>query len=96
MSEEIDARGKYFTEVIQKEPMRVSIRTFTSRIDGILHIRPKNRLIDELNQGGAPFIALTQATVLADGITAKMPFMVLRKGTIEWIGPLDEPEEGDS
>jgi hypothetical protein len=96
MSNEIDERGKYYTDVIQKEPLRVSIRTSNSRIDGTIHIRPMNRLLDELNQGDASFIAVTQAKVLADGIAIQVPFLALRKGTIEWIGPDEEETEGNS
>jgi len=96
VSKEIDERGKYFTDVIDKEPLRVNIRTLNSCIDGTLHISPKNRLLDELNQGDAPFIAVTQAKVLADGITTHVPFLAVRKGTIEWIGPIEEQTEGNS
>ena len=96
MSKEIDERGKYFTDVIQKEPLRVNIRTSNSRIDGTVHMRPMNRLLDELNEGDASFIAVTQAKVQADGLTTHVPFLALRKGTIEWIGPIEEETEGNS
>ena len=96
MSKDIDDKGKYFTDVIYKEPLRVNIRTLSSRIDGVFHIRPNYRLLDELNQGDAAFIAVTEVTVVDNGTTMHLPFLALSKGTIEWIGPVEDQTEGDS
>lgn len=96
MPQEINERGKHFTDVIRKKPLRVNIRTINGRIDGSLHIRPGNRLLDELNEGDAPFLAVTDVKVLDNGATKQLPFLALRKGTIEWIGPIEEPEGADS
>ena len=93
VSQEYDEKGKHFTVVINKEPIRVNIRTLSGRIEGVLHLHPSNRLVDELNQGETPFMAITQVTVSADGEEIGLPFLVLRKDTIEWIFPSDEQIE---
>jgi hypothetical protein len=81
--------GKHFTVVINKVPTRVTIRTQLSRIEGVLHLHPNNRLLDEVNKERSPFVAITQATISADGEEIRLPFMVLRKDTIEWIYPIE-------
>jgi hypothetical protein len=93
MVQEFTAQGKYFTEMVRKRELRVIIHTHSSRIEGVVHLHPDHRLLDELNQGTSPFMAITQATLRADGDQTRLAFMALRKDSIECIYPLEEQGE---
>ncbi len=57
-----EEKGKIFTRVVTKKPIEVTIETISHRIKGQIHIRPEDRIKDELNRGET-FIALTNATI---------------------------------
>ena len=91
MSIRFDEKGKFFTDVISKESVPVIIETPTSRIRGFIHIRPGERLKDELNQA-EPFFAMTEATVFDMGGNEiyRCDFMALGREHIIWILPEDQ------
>ena len=44
MTIEFDDNGKFFTDIISKNPIPVTIQTVTHRIHGNIHIREDRRL----------------------------------------------------
>jgi hypothetical protein len=62
MSTHVDHKGKYFTDVINKELVHAIIQTLTVRVEGDIYVRPGERMKDELNRSDK-FIAVTDAVV---------------------------------
>ncbi len=94
MAQEIDDKGKIFTEEVQKQPVQVIIQTRNNRIHGTMHKRSDNRMIDKLNKEGA-FIPLTDVTVMdVDGKTEllKNDFLALNLSEIIWLVEMGEKE----
>lgn len=91
MVTQYDEKGKIFTQVISKKPVAVIIQTSTHMIRGTVHVRPTERVIDEMNLS-AQFIAVTEARVLdAQGSQIyACDFLTLNKNEIIWIIPDDE------
>jgi predicted esterase YcpF (UPF0227 family) len=87
-----DDKGKIFTDVVTKIPLRVTIQTATHSVRGKIHIRPDERLKAELDRD-EPFLAVTDATILgADGSTLhRADFLAVRRDQIVWV----LPEDGD-
>lgn len=56
-------QSKFFTAVISKEAIDVTIQTLTHLIKGQIHVKPGERLKDGINQTEL-FLALTNATIL--------------------------------
>ena len=54
-----DDKGKFFTDVVSKEFVPVVVQTVTNLVRGMLHIRPQERLTDEINRSGQ-FFAITE------------------------------------
>lgn len=94
MSIEFDEKGKYFTDIIQKIAVPAIIQTVLHRIEGNVHVRPDQRIKDELDLP-EPFLAVTSATVYApDGsVLRKADFISVRRDHIVWVIPHDEQEE---
>ncbi len=91
MAAQYDEKGKYFTPVIPKTPIPVIIQMATHRIEGNIHIRPDERIKDEIDRA-EPFLPVTEAVVYnPDGtIFASTHFIVLNRTQINWILPVDE------
>ena len=91
MVTQIDDKGKIFTQVISKKPVAVVIQTTQQTIHGTIHVRPADRVIDELNHS-QPFLAVTEAEVMAgDGsIAYTCSFLTLNTDHIVWVIPADE------
>jgi hypothetical protein len=91
MVTQFDDKGKIFTQVISKKPVAVVIQTILNTIRGTIHVRPTERVIDELNHS-QPFLAVTEANVIAaDGSVAySCNFLTLNTDHIVWIIPADE------
>jgi hypothetical protein len=91
MVTQYDDKGKIFTNVISKKPVGVEIQTVKSRIHGTIHVRPSERVIDELNHTPT-FVAVTDADVLNDDGTVAYScnFLVLNSDQIVWIVPDEE------
>ncbi len=88
MIAELDDKGKIYTNVITKQPVRVIIQTTDQRIIGNVHIRPGERVIDELNRG-EPFVAVTSALVMdrTGEELYRCNFMAINQDSIAWIIP---------
>jgi len=95
MYDEVDPKGKKFTNVITKIELPVVIQTLAHRIEGKLHIQPQLRLMDELNNADQ-FIAITEARVvnLKSEVLFFAKFMTVNKHEIIWILPTDEIQNG--
>lgn len=95
MVTQFDDKGKIFTQVISKKPYTVIIQTTNQTIRGTIHVRPTERVIDEIN-GSAKFIAVTDATILdLDGNHLyESSFITLNRDQIIWLIPLDEMQSG--
>ncbi len=57
-----EEKGKIFTQVVSKQPNDVVIQTATNQIHGKIHIRPEDRLKDELDET-SHFLAVTDASI---------------------------------
>ena len=91
MSIWFDEKGKFFTEVVSKEPVAVIIQTLTNRIHGRMHVRPDQRLKDEINQSEL-FGAVTDATIFdhSGKELFSCNFLALNHEHIVWIFPEDQ------
>jgi hypothetical protein len=95
MFSQFDDKGKLFTNVVAKKPVKVRIQVATHLILGTVHIRPENRLKDEINQPET-FLAVTDAQLINDkGETAyTCKFIVVNRSQILWMAPDTENENG--
>jgi hypothetical protein len=91
MAIEYDEKGKVYTDVIRKAEVPAIIQTRTHLIRGLVHIKPGERLKDELDNDGL-FLAVTDATIHnTDGnIIYHAPFLCIQRGQIVWIMPVEE------
>jgi hypothetical protein len=83
---------------LPKRPQRVLILTDKLRIEADFHCPVGMRLLDALNVEQRPFVALTDAKVSGlDGKGRKrvMPFLALRRNSIEALAPLSAAEQAD-
>lgn len=92
MSIEYDEKGKFFTDVVPKMPVRAMVQTTAQLIRGNVHVREGERLKNELDRDEL-FLAVTDASVLgADGqVQFQAAFLAVRRSQIVWVFP-DEPE----
>lgn len=88
MITEFDDKGKIYTNVIAKRPVPAVIQTPTHRIQGEIHVRPNERIKDELNRS-ENFLAVTNATVYDEkGIAVyHCSFLTLNCKQIVWLIP---------
>ena len=91
MTIEFDDKGKFFTDVITKVAVPAIIQTATQRIHGNMHVRPDQRLKDELNVD-EKFLAVTDATVYSfDGqVLYRCNFISVQRAQIVWVIPENE------
>lgn len=91
MSIRFDEKGKFFTDFISKEAVPVIIQTHQFTIEGLLHIRPDERLKDEINRS-EPFLALTDVFVKDSSGTLlyRSNFIAVNHSHILWILPEEE------
>lgn len=89
MTVRLDRQGKFFTEVVKKDPIRAVIQTSKSRILGTIHLHPKHRLLDDLDQGPG-FLAVTDVEFLQPEEAGPIHFIALNTEHIIWIQPLEE------
>lgn len=91
MVTQYDDKGKIFTQVISKRPVSVIVQTSQQRLRGTLHVRPSERIIDELNMP-QNFVALTDGQILnPDGsVLHEFAFLSVNVEHIIWVIPADE------
>ncbi len=86
-----EIRTKIFSNVIFKRPINVVIQTTDHKICGNVHVRPDDRLRDELNTS-EPFLAVTDATVYDrdEHELYKTKFIAVNVAHIIWLLPQSE------
>jgi hypothetical protein len=91
MTIRFDEKGKFFTDVVSKEPVGVIIQTPAGRISGKIHVRPGERLKDAINQS-EPFFAVTEAVIFdnANQEIYRTEFLAVHREQIIWLLPEDE------
>ena len=89
-------KGKYFTEKLNKDLVKALIQTTSARIQGYLHIRKDERVLDAVNNS-SQYIALTDDKILdSDGNGhLDFEFITLNRDQIIWILPMNEPGSQD-
>jgi hypothetical protein len=91
---EYDEKGKIFTDIISKERILSHIQTQTHYIRGFIHVRPGERLSDELNVNNR-FIAVTDAEIYnLDGeILNTSDFLAVSREHIVWLMPIKDLQD---
>jgi len=100
MVTQFDEKGKIFTTIISKLPVKVLIQLSTNQVQGEIHVRRDARLKDELDSA-TKYIAVTNATILSqDGtkVIKQCKFLSVNNSHIIWIIPEtemipDEPQQ---
>ena len=94
MTIRFDEKGKFFTDVITKDSVAVVIQTAGFIIHGKVHVRPNERLKDELN-ANEQFLAVTEAIVFdSDGAEKyRSDFISVNRDRIVWVLPVEELDE---
>ena len=85
-------KGKYFTDVVRKTPVRTSIRTTHEIIHGTIHIHPEHRTLDALNEHEG-FLAVTDAEIEAGSDIIETDFVAINKAHIIWVNPIADDGE---
>ncbi len=94
MAIEFDEKGKYFTEVIEKDVILTHIQTRNYRIRGYIHVRKGERLSDEVNSANN-FLAVTNAEIydLQGELIHTNDFLVVNRAHIVWLMPVEDDQE---
>lgn len=94
MIPQFDEKGKIFTDVISKRPVKVTIQTIHHRITGDVYIKPGQRLKDGLNKS-EPMIAVTDAHIFDQDNQEiyQSNFLLVNQSNIIWLFP--DEEEND-
>lgn len=93
----VDSKGKIFTNVVTKRPVRALLRMPTQTLVGSIYLRPDNRLLDELNDSEAQFLAVTDVYVYDETVTTLLyttRFLAVNKDHILAIVPFEDLEAG--
>ncbi len=91
---EYDERGKIFTKVVSKVAVSVVIQTTGQLIHGKIHVKPEERLSDELNLDEM-FLPVTNAIIynLEGQILYEANFLSINRSQIIWVLPAAEQLE---
>ena len=97
MQDTFEKKGKIYTQVVTKSPIKAIIQTTTNRISGNIHVRPDDRLKDALDTSDH-FLAVTDASVQdKDGkeMILRANFMAINLSQILWVVPEEEIITGE-
>lgn len=91
MNFQFDEKGKFFTDIVTKEPVSAMIQTITHTIEGNVFVRKGERLIDELGTCDQ-FLAVTDAVVRdhAGEMLYSSDFLTVNRDHVVWILPKEE------
>jgi hypothetical protein len=89
-------KGKIFTNIVTKEPVEVIIQTNIHQIHGFVHVRPDDRIKDEINLNER-FLAVTNATISTIEGTklCNIEFLAVNREQIIWIYPKETAESSE-
>jgi hypothetical protein len=96
MTVRYDDKGKFFTDIVTKDTISVVIQTLMHRVEGLMYIRPDQRIKDELNKD-VQFFAVTDAVVY-NSQNKKLydsEFLLINSDHIVWMIPTEEYESSD-
>lgn len=96
MFESFDDKGKIYTKIVTKSPVKIILQTSTNRIIGMMHVRPGDRLKDTLVTSDH-FLAITDAKVFdANGgeLLYETNFVAVNLNQILWVTPEEEIIKG--
>jgi hypothetical protein len=93
MYERIDEKGKVFTPRIRTASVEVDIVTMQGIVHGYVHVKPDQRIKDELNNHVERFLAVTGATLRGhlDASPREVGFVAVNKSHIITVVPINEP-----
>ena len=93
MVTQYDEKGKFFTKLVTKQPVTAEIQLADYRIRGKIHVRPDERLKNELDQQ-EPFLAITDATIYdkQNQVQFSTRFMAVNRQHILWIVPQEDEQ----
>lgn len=89
MVTQFDEKGKIFTTIVSKKPVKVLIQLPTNQVQGEIHVRRDGRLKDELDSANK-YIAVTNATIFTQDGTktlSQCKFLSVNNSQIIWIIP---------
>lgn len=92
MFDSFEEKGKIYTKVITKSPVKVILQTITNRIVGMMHVRPGDRLKDSLVSSDH-FLAVTDAIILdvaGEKEIYRTGFIAININHILWVVPEEE------
>ena len=94
MTMEFDAKGKFFTDVVTKIAVHVTLQTTIQLVRGNIHVRQGERLKDELDRDEY-FLAMTDAAIIGSQgqVLFEAPFLAVRRSQIIWSMPDQEQRE---
>lgn len=98
MDYRIDEKGKVFTPRMSKRTLPVTACIKNHIVQGTLHLKPDNRLKDEMNEAER-FIALTNVQVMdAQGINVlyETGALIVNKDDVAWIFQRDSNSTNSS
>ena len=93
----VDSKGKLFTNVVTKKAVCALVQMPTQTLVGSIYLRPDNRLLDELNDSEAEFLAVTDVYVYDHSLSALLDttrFLAVNKAHVIAIAPAEDPEAG--
>src|SRR3712207_1497450 len=93
MHERVDEKGKVFTPRIRTASVEVDIITLQGVVHGFVHVKPGERIKDELNNSGETFLAVTNASLRShvDALPREVGFVAVNKNHIVTVVPINEP-----
>ena len=96
MTIEYDEKGKFYTDIVKKQPVSVVIQTAIHVVRGLVHVRDGERLKNELERDEI-FLAVTSAVIYSteDKVLYNVPFLAVQRSQVIWIMPVDEEEQKD-
>jgi hypothetical protein len=88
---EFNERGKFFTDIIRKEPVRALVQVPGYMIRGYMYVHPEKRVKDELDEVG-DFVPITDAEVsdLAGNVIYRTAFIAVGKAQVLFVIPIDD------
>jgi hypothetical protein len=92
-----DDKGKFFTDIVNKEPVQVIIQTETHVVRGKIHVMPGRRVKDEINRLD-DFFAVTEAAVYSQSGKEiyRCNFLAINRDKIVWLLPEDELQKSEN
>lgn len=92
MFDSFEEKGKIYTKVVTKSPVKVILQTTTNRIVGMMHVRPGDRLKDSLVSSDH-FLAVTDAIIFdaaGERENYQTRFIAVNINHILWVAPEEE------